>query len=73
LVFIDEEVIFFATYSALGCKKIQVFQYLFKMCAVYINASSEEFKAKQELHSSYTSSVDFCVMMSAGVLLLARQ
>ena len=29
-----------------------VFQYLFRMCAVYINASSEEFKTKHELHSS---------------------
>jgi len=29
-----------------------VFQYLFRMCAVYIIASSEEFKTKQELHSS---------------------
>jgi len=50
-----------------------VFQYLFRMCAVYINASSEEFKKNRNCTTVYTSCVDFCVMISAGELLLARQ
>jgi hypothetical protein len=43
---------FFCYLFCISMQENSVFQYLFRMCTLYINASSEEFKTKQELRSS---------------------